>query len=337
MLTIHYCLAIFGVILIAPQMTPALHAEELDEEFIVTRIYLPSLHTSQVTVEPPSQKQVEWTHHKTTDGQHPDDHEQQIMWLMNRARANPAAEGKWLATTDEEDISRPREYFDVNLNLLQAEFTSYARKPPAAFDVRLYQAAKAHCLDLIARDAQDHAQQFERVQTAGFNYQSIRGSVFAYAQSALNAHAAWNIDWGGPDGMQPGCGHRKAIMSVDGNYTNVGVAVVQELNPDSRVGPFVVTGNYAVAGNGAAHHNRFIVGTVWRDNDGDGQYDVGEGIGDVKVTPDRGSYFAITANSGGFAIPITESGTYRVTFSGTIDRIDTVTVGNESVLLDIKL
>ncbi len=32
----------------------------------------------------------EWTFHKSTDGAHPDGNEQQMVWLMNRARSNPA-------------------------------------------------------------------------------------------------------------------------------------------------------------------------------------------------------------------------------------------------------
>jgi hypothetical protein len=51
----------------------------------------------------------------------------------------------------------------------------------------------------------------DRINAAGFKWQAVRGNVFAYADSSLNAHAAWNIDWGGPEGgMQTGRGHRLA-------------------------------------------------------------------------------------------------------------------------------
>ena len=99
---------------------------------------------------------VEWTLHKTADGAHPDGREQQVMWLMNRARAYPPAEGVWLATSTDPDIASGRNYFGVNTTVLQNEFNGYSAKPPAAFDVRLYNAAKAHSDDLIARNAQDH-------------------------------------------------------------------------------------------------------------------------------------------------------------------------------------
>ncbi|MBW7883821.1 MAG: hypothetical protein H3C34_14520 [Caldilineaceae bacterium] len=288
---------------------------------------------------PPPVEQREWTLHKSADGAHPDGNEQQLLWLLNRARANPAAEGAWLATTDLPDIAGGRNYFQVDTAKLQQEFASYGARPPAAFDVRLFNAALAHSLDLIARDAQDHNGQFQRVAEAGFECAGGRGNVFAFADSSLNAHGAFNIDWGtDPDGMQPGRGHRMAIMSLDGDYTNVGLAMAPESNPGTSVGPLVTTGNYCHAVSFAAdHHNRFLVGTVWSDNDGDGLYDPGEGIGGISVRPDHGDYYAVTAASGGFAIPITTPGTYLVQFDieGGAER--SVVVGEESVLVDLAL
>jgi hypothetical protein len=280
---------------------------------------------------------TEWTFHKTSDSQHPDGREQQVMWLMNRARLNPPPEGVWLATSSDPDIAGGRTWFGVNTTVLQNEFNGYPAKPPAAFDVRLYTAAKAHSDDLIARDAQDHTGQFTRIQAAGFVYTGCRGNVFAYADSALNAHAAWNIDWGyGENGMQPGRGHRMAIMSQDGNYTNVGLALVYENNPSTQVGLYVSTGNYCSAANLANHYNQFIVGTVWRDLDWDGFYDLNEGVGGVTVTPEAGTFYAITALSGGYAIPVTmPAGSYQVAFSGSgISDSQQVTIGSLSVLLN---
>jgi hypothetical protein len=86
-----------------------------------------------------------------------------------------------------------------------------------------------------------------------------------------------------------------------------------------HVGPQVITGNLCYADPGTAdHYNRFLVGTVWNDSNANDQYDPGEGIGGVRVEPDRGGFFAVTANSGGYAIPITEAGDYVVTFSGSM-------------------
>ncbi len=284
----------------------------------------------------------EWTFHKSIDGAHPSGVEQQLLWLMNRARRNPASEGHWLATMTDPDIVRARSFFQVDLTVLQNEFTALAAKPPAAFDIRLFNAAQTHTLDLIARNTQDHQNQFTRITDAGFHYISARGNVFAYAKHGLYCHAGWNIDWGPGDntGMQPGRGHRQAVMSGDGNYTNVGIAAVPEDDPSTQVGPLVVTGNYAQANESFPdHYNVFIVGTVWQDINKNNQYDPGEGLGNITVRPDHGTYYAITGSSGGYALPLTDAGTYRVTFSGSglpqaeIRRVDVTQT--TSMLLDL--
>ena len=286
----------------------------------------------------------EWTYHKTSDGLHPDGNEQLFMWLMNRARSNPAQEGAWLANTGNARIERAIRYWGVNLAVMQAEFDGIDAKPPAAFDIRLYTAARSHSLDLIARDAQDHDGQFVHVRDAGFQYLQLRGNVFSYTENALYGHAAFNIDWGydGGDGtgMQDPRGHRLAIMSIDGDYTNVGLAAVAESDPGTNVGPLVTTANFAYADAYYANHqNRFLVGTVWQDANDNEQYDPGEGMPGITVMPDSGDFFAVTANSGGYAFPVVSQGTYQVTFSGTgitAPVIRMAVVGATSVLLDLR-
>lgn len=283
----------------------------------------------------------EWTFHKTADNRHPDGIEQQMVWLMNRARGDPSEEGDWLATLENENVARARSYFNVDLSLLREEFDAIPAKPPAAFDVRLYRAARAHSDYLIANDIQDHTDQLERVEAEGFSYRSWRGNVFSYTLDGIYAHAGFNIDWGEGDGtgMQPDRGHRQAIMSMDGDYTNVGLAVVAENNAATDVGPLVTTGNYASADTRQADHfNRFLVGTVWRDRNQNAQYDPGEGTGGVTVQPEPALYHAVTADSGGYAIPLLAAGTYTVYFSGSglsDDTTRTVRVGDRSVLLDL--
>lgn len=299
----------------------------------------PATVTPVPTAVPGGQGKMEWTYHKSADGIHPDGNEQQMVWLMNRARANPAGEGAWLAQSTLPQIAGPRGYFNVNLALLQAEFATYAAKPPAAFDVRLYNAAHAHSLDLIARDAQDHTGQFDRIPAAGFEYTAARGSVAAYADSGLGAHGGFNIDYGNAaNGMQDGRGHRKAVMALDAEYTNVGIAMVAENDSTTQVGPLVTTANYCEANTAVANeYNRFFVGTVWSDRNGNSLYDPGEGLGGVSVVPDSGDYYAVTGAAGGFAIPVLNPGNYtlHVDVAGGIDRA--VTVAGVSVLVDVMV
>lgn len=285
----------------------------------------------------------EWTYHKTADDLHPDGNEQQMVWLMNRARFNPSQEGAWLADTGDPSVENVIDYWGVDVGILQDEFDGYDAAPPAAFDVRLYNAARAHSEDLIARDSQDHTGQFDRVDESGFIYTRSRGNVFSYTNSALYGHAAFNIDWGndGGDGsgMQPSRGHRLAIMAIDYDYTNVGLAMVADTDPGTGVGPLVTTGNFCFANTGAADHfNRFLVGTVWQDVNDNERYDPGEGMAGITVMPDQGAYYAVTANSGGYAFPILSAGNYTVSFFGpgvSPTEIRKAVVGAESVLLDL--
>ena len=233
---------------------------------------------------------IEWTYHKTKDNRHPDGEEQQMVWLMNRARSNPTEEGRWLATTKMEGIANNRRYFGVDLDQLKTEFKSYSYRPPTAFDVRLYKAAKSHSQALIQQDSQNHNGQLEAIDDNNFSMTIARGNVFAYANSGIQAHGAFNIDWGDGDGsgMQTGRNHRQAVMSLDGNFTNVGIAIVKTSNQATQIGPLVITADYCNANTYEEnHYNNFIVGTVWNDRNGNHFYDPDEGLSNVMVTPDK--------------------------------------------------
>jgi hypothetical protein len=266
-----------------------------------------------------------------------------MVWLMNRARANPTQEGIWLATMDDPDVVYDRNYLHVDQEILQRDFAAIPPKPPAAFDSRLYQAARLHSQYLIDHDVQNHTGQIDRIDAEGFIWHSVSISAFSDAKSALHGHAAFNIDTGKtPTGMQDPPTHRNGIMSTwKRPYTNVGIAVLKDSDPETKVGPWVISANYAWACMVQPdQYNRFLVGTVWKDDNGNRMYDPGEGIGNITVMPDHGRYYAVSAASGGFAIPIEASGTYVVKFSGpflSVEAIETAVVGDESVLLDLEV
>jgi len=227
----------------------------------------------------------EWTLHRTDDGKHPDAREQAMLWLMNRARQDPSAEGRWLANSPLQPVAHGRTAYRVNRAMLIREFDAIEPAPPAAFDARLYDAALSHARDQIERDVQDHQGQLQKVIQTGIGLKSCRGNVFSYASGPLNTHAAFNIDWGsGPGGMQPDRGHRKALMATDRLYSNVGLAAVAERDESSSVGELVVVGNYCGYFTNPDHSNfnRFIVGTVWNDANNSGRY---EPTNPVKVLP----------------------------------------------------
>lgn len=285
---------------------------------------------------------TEWVWHKTEDGAHPDGNEQAMVWLMNRARANPTREGQFLAASGDRRVASAIDYFRVDLAKMQAEFAAIPARQPAAFDRRIYEGSLVHSLDLIARDAQDHNSQFDRVRDAGFRLNGGNASVFSYAQNPVYAHAGFNIDWGADngagDGMQPGRGHRVGLMNSGTTpLTNVGIAMVPETSNATKVGPLVVSIVYARASTSSANHfNKFIVGTVWTDANGNDRYDAGEGLAGVRVAPDAGTYFAVTGDAGGYAIPVSADRAYVVTFSGgelASPQQRSVTVAGQSALV----
>lgn len=285
----------------------------------------------------------EWVQHKTADGLHPSGEEQQMVWLMNRARAFPAREGQWLADGAGDSARSELAFFKVNTALLKSEFAALTPQQPAAFDRRIYEAAKLHSQYLIANDRQDHTGQNERMQASGFTHAGASYSVFSYAESALNAHAAFNIDWGNEaDGMQFGRGHRAGLMASGKiDSTNLGVAILPENNSSTDVGPLVCSINYAIAAfwiQDGTHHNRFLVGTVWTDDNSNSLYDSGEGLAGVEVRLSSGEFFAVTGEAGGYAIPVQQPGRYEVSFSqGELPqpRTTVAVVGENSVLLDL--
>lgn len=302
---------------------------------------------------------TEWTIHKGNNGATPSDAEQRMLWLMNRARSNPIQEGIFLTGITDTDVTGAIDFFGVDTDAVRSQFAAIPAAPPAVFDFRMYEGSLAHSLDLIARDAQDHNNQFQRIEDAGFFCNGGRVSVFSFSESALHAHAGLNIDWGNnpPTGIQDPPGHRHAIMGVDGNnsitgFNNVGLALVEENDLVTDVGPLVFSGAYCNASSfeivnnvltstpTVDHFNLFIVGTVWNDANSNDEYDEGEGLGGVTVMPDDGTYFAVTGDAGGYSIPILSAGTYNVTFSGgglgNLLFNESVTVGSSNVLLDLE-
>jgi hypothetical protein len=283
-------------------------------------------------------QQVEWTLHRTADGAHPDGVEQAWLWQMNRARTDPAGEGERLAALDDPVVQLSYDVFKTDLERLADEFAALAPTPPAAFDRRLWSAARDHAQAMIDADAPLVAGQLDRLIPAGFVYPTVeqaKGNAYGFAVNPLHGHAVWNANWGaGPGGMIPGRPNRAILM---GALANVGIAVLADPDAGDLLGPLVAVADHADANVWFPdHHNRFVVGTVWEDLDADGRYGVGEGVEGVRVAPDAGGFFAVTAAGGGFAIPVTSPGTFTVSFSGggVPARQLGVTVGAMSVLAD---
>jgi uncharacterized protein YkwD len=249
----------------------------------------------------------------------PTNEEQYYLELINRARANPPAEGIRLATTTDSNVLSAYSAFGVNLVLMQAQFALIPPAPPLSMNATLMNAARAHSQNMLQNNYQGHngpdGSLTTRLQsyTSGANGWSIGENVYAYSKSVWYGHAGFEVDWGGSvatGGMQSPPGHRQNIHST--TFREVGVGVVLGSNGGSGgVGPQLVTQDFGVVGGLPP----FVTGVVYRDLNNNGSYDPGEGVGGVTVSVSNSNSYAVTASSGGYSVPVAGSGNYTVTFS----------------------
>lgn len=236
--------------------------------------------------------------------------------LINRARANPKAEGERLAATQALEVTDSYRFYKVDLDLMKREFATLSAMPPLAINSRLTDAARGHSRDMLQNVFQDHSGSDgstagQRMTRAGYVWRIFGENVFSYAESVWHGHAGFQVDWGfGRGGMQPDRGHRLNIHS--GSFREVGVGVVN--GRKGSVGPQLVTQNFGAPRAAGA----FITGVAYYDLDKNGFYTPGEGIGGLNVSASGVAIQAVTSNSGGYAIPVpVTAATRRVVFQGS--------------------
>jgi uncharacterized protein YkwD len=250
----------------------------------------------------------------------PTNEEQYYLELINRARANPAAEGNRLATTTDSTVLAAYGAFGVNLVLMQSQFVLIPPAPPLSMNATLISAARSHSQNMLQNNYQGHSgpdgSLTTRLQayTSAANGWSIGENVYAYSKSVWYGHVGFQVDWGGAaltGGMQSPPGHRQNIHST--TFREVGIGVVLGSNGGSGgVGPQLVTQDFGMVGG----LSPFVTGVVYRDLNNNGFYDPGEGVGGVTVTVSNLNSYAVTGTAGGYSVPVSGNGTYTVTFSG---------------------
>jgi hypothetical protein len=250
----------------------------------------------------------------------PTNEEQYYLELINRARANPTAEGIRLALTTDPAVLSAYTAFGVDLVLMQAQFALIASAPPLSMNATLLNAARAHSQNMLQNNYQGHSGPDGSLSTrlagytTGANGWSIGENVYAYSKSVWYGHAGFEVDWGGTaltGGMQSPPGHRQNIHST--TFREIGIGVVLGSNGGSGgVGPQLVTQDFGTVGGLLP----FVTGVVYRDLNNNGFYDAGEGVGGVTVTIANVSSYAVTASAGGYSVPVPGSGNYTLTFSG---------------------
>ncbi len=272
--------------------------------------------------------------------------EQEMLYYINRMRESPASELNILLNSGDPNVASALDFFNVNLTVLQNQWSQLVPVAPLAWSEQLGDSAATHSALMIQFDQQAHnlpgePSLGERVSNTGYQWNRVGENIFVLGESVFHSHAAFAIDWGStPTGIQEPPGHRNIIMGAD--FREVGIDITPENNPNTDVGPLVVTQHFA---------NRFdlgdrgwLLGTVFEDLDRDNFYDAGEGRNDVtiNITGINGTNFNDNLNTwqaGGYQI-LLDSGQYQVEFirNSNIVKTQNITIdatNPKNILIDL--
>ncbi len=266
----------------------------------------------------------------------PTPEEQYELELINRARANPPAEGVLLFnTTDQYLLQNLASWKTPTPSDVKAAFATYPAQQPLAFNKDLIAAARRHSQDMLDHNYQDHlsptdgSDPFTRMKDAGYDQYDLAGeNIFAYGSDLDEINQEFEYDFG-----NPGLGHRENLINFGTFvYSEIGIGILHGGNGAPDVGPIITTEDF-----GHVPGNVFITGVVYGDDNHDNFYDVGEGLAGVTITVTGGSTSAVSSTSGGYAIPYTDNGSVTVTASGgplTAPISHNVTLNGDNVKVD---
>ena len=258
--------------------------------------------------------------------------EQEFLELINRMRIAPRAELDLLLNAGDASIDGALTYFKTNRDTLRKQWTTLVPVAPLAWASELNDSAAAHNLTMIAADLQSHQVPGglalgARLTKANYIFSNAGENIYTTARSIVYGQAGLAIDWGDDDpntpileaidGIQNPPVHRNIIL--DSVFREVGIAVTAEDNPNTNVGPLVVTQEF---GNRQKLDGKgYILGVAFVDRNLDGWYQAGEGINNlqVKITGINGTNYnkALTVGEAGGYQELVDPGQYQVDF---IDR-----------------
>jgi hypothetical protein len=270
----------------------------------------------------------------------PTAYEQSYLELVNRARADALAEAQRLAAQTDRDILSSYSFFGISPANIVNQYSWHIdngyidrHAQPLSFNEALLRAAQLHTQDLFDNQFQGHTSSanppapFAPNATLGgrlnaVGYSGAAGeNVFSYADSTIQGHAGFAVDWGNTtnasaagynsafagQGMQNPPGHRFNIH--DGSFKEAGIGVINGTN--GSVGPQLVTQDFGNPGSVT-----FVTGVVFEDLNANQFYDIGEGRPGIRIDVDGSGFFAISTDSGGYSVPVSGDGQYEVSFTG---------------------
>jgi len=250
--------------------------------------------------------------------------EQVSLERINRARLLPATEARMFNIAIDEGIPG-------QLNTTP--------KPAVTMNADLRVAALAHSEDMLDRDYFAHdtpegVSPFDRMRNAGYLFAAAgenlawRGTTgtLDIVQTVDDQHEDLFVDEGIPDR-----GHRVTMLNAI--YREVGIAIVT--GAFTRDDGVVFTSSMMQTqdfGTDPANPT-FVLGVVYNDTNGNGQYDYNEGR--TGVTVQLGNVQRTTNSAGGYSFRVNTAGTYTLLFSGGATRSLTIEDGDPNIKVDL--
>ena len=220
------------------------------------------------------------------DSGDPTPEEQLVLEYVNRARADPVAEGTRLG-------------IDIHEGLPSDLVGFVGPRPPLAMNKLLLSIARGHSEDMyngnyFSHDDPNGTTPFDRMLHAGYNFWIAGENIATGGGSDSSVYAAQALQ----DDLMVDAGisgrpHRVILLDIEnsncGNppciYYEVGVGYYSSSNQNpSGLNSFLTQDFGALPNTGP-----FLLGVVYNDKNGNGFYDIGEGISGVTITPSTGS------------------------------------------------
>lgn len=245
--------------------------------------------------------------------------EQLLLERINRARLRPASEAARYGIALDEGIPG------------QISATS---KQPLAMNPALTSVARAHSQDMLDRDYFAHENlsgdsPFDRMLAAGYQFWTAgenlawRGTtgILNLNQAVEMQHEDLFVDTG-----IDGRGHRVTMLNP--NFKEVGIGVIRGYFTQAAItyDSAMVTQDFGARAGSTV----YVTGVVYDDANHNGDYDVGEGRGGESVV--LGTVSTTTNPAGGYAIPVSASGSYLIQFSAGSPQ--TIPVGTMNIKVD---
>ncbi len=268
-----------------------------------------------------------------------------MLFLINEARANPQAEAQRLLSMLQTDPDLRGAAAETDVSGFLAQMDSLPPLPPLAFNTRLIDAALDHDQAMLAGNSLS-AFRPGLPHNPGRGDRRRRPSVLSARKRRLGNRrehlclppkpvtgasltdyvdffeAGLLLDWGNPDFghlrnlMAPEVGEMASVPHVPFNQIGIGIITgVQPTTPSAlNVGPAILTQEFAWSAG-----TQFLTGVAYQDDNHDGAYSIGEGLGGVTITATgnagQGTFQTTTWDSGGYSLEL-PPGPYTVSSIG---------------------